>query len=152
MKTFVDSFNRTWSVSVNVATIKRVKSLMGLNLMEAVTGDLIESLKADPCLLVDVLYCVCKNEADAKGISDESFGEAMAGDAIENATDAFLDELIEFFPSEKKMILKKAFQKVKQAEKKALQMGEKYLEGLQIENRIEEKLTSIFNGASSLQE
>lgn len=147
MKTFVDSMSRTWTVAVNVATIKRIKSLLDINLMEAVTGDLIETLKSDPCLLVDVLYCVCKNEADAKGVTDESFGEAMAGDVIEFATDAFLSELIDFFPTAKRQLLKKAFQKVTEAETKALAMGEKYLDGLKMDQKIEEKLNNIFNSS-----
>ena len=152
MKTFTDTFGRTWTVTINVGTIKRVKTMLGINLLEAITDDLTEKLKNDVCLLVDVLYVICKNEADAKNITDENFGEAMAGDALENATNAFLDELIDFFPAEKKMILRKAINKVNQAEKKALEMGNKYIENMEIEKQIETKLLNIFNGAMNSQE
>ena len=152
MKTFTDCVGRTWTVTINVGTIKRVKTMIGINLLEAITDDLAEKLKNDVCLLVDVLYVICKNEADAKNITDEQFGEAMAGDALENATNAFLDELIDFFPAEKKMILRKAINKVNQAEKKALEMGNKYIENMEIEKQIETKLLNIFNGAMNSQE
>lgn len=152
MKTFTDCMGRTWTVTINVGTIKRVKTMLGINLLEAITDDLAEKLKNDVCLLVDVLYVICKNEADVKNITDENFGEAMAGDVLENATNAFLDELIDFFPAEKKMILRKAINKVNQAEKKALEMGNKYIENMEIEKQIETKLLNIFNGAMNSQE
>lgn len=152
MKTFTDCMGRTWTVTINVGTIKRVKTMLGINLLEAITDDLAEKLKNDVCMLVDVLYVICKNEADTKNITDENFGEAMAGDALENATNAFLDELIDFFPAEKKMILRKAINKVNQAEKKALEMGNKYIENMEIEKQIETKLLNIFNGAMNSQE
>jgi len=50
-------------------------------------------------LLCDVVYAVCKPEADAQGVRDEEFGKAMAGDAIEHATKALLEELVGFSPS-----------------------------------------------------
>jgi hypothetical protein len=52
-------------------------------------------------LLCDVIYGVCKPQADEQNISDEDFGRAMAGDAIEHATRALLDELVGFSPSPK---------------------------------------------------
>ena len=112
MKTFKDNADRTWTVTVNVDSIKRVRSLLSIDLMEAVEGKLIERLIGDPVLLCDVIYCVCKEDADAKGITDEEFGQAMAGDAIELATAALLEELVDFFPQGKRELLRKALAKL----------------------------------------
>lgn len=112
MKTFKDNADRTWTVTVNVDAIKRVRSLLSIDLMEAVEGKLIERLIGDPVLLCDVIYCVCKEDADAKGIKDEDFGRAMAGDAIELATTALLEELVDFFPQGKRQLLRKALAKL----------------------------------------
>jgi hypothetical protein len=60
MKTFVDNSGKTWTVTVNVGTVKKVKDLLGINLIEAITGDLIEKVETDICLFVDILYVVCK--------------------------------------------------------------------------------------------
>lgn len=96
MKTFTDVGGRTWSVVVNVAAVKRVRDLLGLDPLEIdkffpkVLGDLVTAC--------DVLYAVCKPEADARGISDSDFGAALAGDVIETAVRALVEELIDFFP------------------------------------------------------
>lgn len=143
MKTFIDNAGRTWTVSINVSTIKRVKDLLGVNLMEAVTGKLIEELEADICQYVNVIYCVCRKEADAKGVSDEAFGEALGGDALEKATDAFLDELIDFFPQAKRQIFRKAFQKRKDAETIGADRIGKKLDAIDVVKIVEEKLKTI---------
>ena len=101
MRTFKDNAGRQWSVEINVAVLKRVRGLTGTDLMQVIEGTLIEKLIRDPVLLCDVVYAICKPEADTRtpAVSDEEFGKAMAGDAIEAATTAVLEELVGFCPS-----------------------------------------------------
>ena len=99
MRSFKDNQGGQWSVEINVTAIKRVRGLTGEDLMQVIEGTLIEKLIRDPVLLCDVVYAICKPEADACSVSDEEFGKAMAGDAIEAATTAVLEELVGFCPS-----------------------------------------------------
>jgi len=99
VRTFTDNAGRTWAVAINVDAIKRVRDLLNVDLLEILDGKLIERLYRDPVLLCDVVYAACKPEADAKDVTDEDFGRAMAGDAIEHATKALLEELVGFSPS-----------------------------------------------------
>jgi hypothetical protein len=99
MRSFKDNQGRQWSVEINVTAIKRVRGLTGEDLMQVIEGTLIEKLIRDPVLLCDVVYAICKPEADCRSISDEEFGKSMAGDAIEAATTAVLEELVGFCPS-----------------------------------------------------
>jgi uncharacterized protein (DUF4213/DUF364 family) len=55
-----------------------------------------------------VLYAICKNDADKLNVSDVEFGESMSGDAISEATEAFLGELIDFFPEAKAKSFRKS--------------------------------------------
>jgi hypothetical protein len=101
MRSFTDNAGRQWQVEINVAALKRVRGLVRVDLMQPIegTGGLLERLVRDPVLLCDVVYALCKPEADTRGVSDEDFGRAMAGDAIEHATAAVLEELVAFCPS-----------------------------------------------------
>jgi hypothetical protein len=126
MKTFNDSAGRTWTVDINVDTIKRVRDLTktdderGVNLLEVVEGKLIDRLEADPILLVDVLYIVCKPEADKQNVSDEDFGRAMRGDAIANGTKALLEDLADFFPEGKRQMIRKVLAKMETLRARAM--------------------------------
>jgi hypothetical protein len=99
MKTFNDSAGRTWTLAMTIDSVKRVRDLLKINLLEPESGEppLLTQIATDEILLCDVIYCLIKPQADQLGISDEQFGQALGGDAILNAQNAFYDELIDFF-------------------------------------------------------
>ncbi len=145
MKTFTDNTGRTWTLLVNVATIKRVRALCGVDLNSIIevedgkpTTKLLERLSTDPVLLVDVLYAVCRPECEQKGVSDEDFGAAMAGDAIEQATSALLDEVIDFFPEAKRL----AFRKILSASRRFEEMARKRLAAAMADSGFEDRVVS----------
>ena len=98
---FKDNAGRTWTVAISVFAVKRCKALVGVDLYALVDERFegLSKLLGNPCDLVDVLYCLCKDEADKLGVSDEDFGRGMGGDSLEHAADAFLKELTDFFPN-----------------------------------------------------
>lgn len=99
MKTFTDNADRVWTVSITVDAIRRVRATLDINLLEFIEGNLIQRFIRDPVLLCDVIYVICRPQADELNITDEDFGRAMAGDAIEYATTALLEDLVDFSPS-----------------------------------------------------
>jgi hypothetical protein len=140
MKNFVDSLGRNWVVSVNVATIKQVRALVDVDLLKCVEGDLLRELAADPVRMVDVVYAICKNEADARQITDEDFGRAMAGDAIEHAWDALIDEVANFFPTARRQMLRRVAGKLRDLDKATMTALEKRIDNLDINKLIESTL------------
>lgn len=145
MKSFTDTLGRTWTIVVNVATIKRVRALCDVDLNAIIevddgkpSAELLERLSEDPVLLVDVLYAVCKPECDKKNVSDEDFGAAMAGDAIDQATSALLDEVIDFFPEAKRL----AFRKILSASRRFAHVARKRMEALMADGTFEDQLVS----------
>lgn len=96
MRTFVDAAGRTWTIAVTVDAVKRVRDLLKEDLLDI--ERVFPRLLIDPILLCDVVYCVCKPQADQLNISDTDFARAMAGDTIAAAKAALLEELGDFFP------------------------------------------------------
>jgi len=96
MKTFKDNAGRTWTITVNVDAIKRVRDLLDEDLLDV--KQVLQRLMIDPILLCDVIYCVCKPQADVEKISDVDFAQAMGGDAIAQAKTALVEELVNFSP------------------------------------------------------
>ncbi|MBO5309116.1 MAG: hypothetical protein J6C40_14045 [Lentisphaeria bacterium] len=160
MKTFTDNLGNSWTLSVTVGTIKRVRALCGVDLANIISVEngkapnvgLLEQLAADPVLLVDVLYAVCKPEADAKNISDEDFGRAMAGDAIELATTALLDEVIDFFPEAKRRVFRKILDASRRFEQKSKQALTALLEDPTFDAKIDKALEALTTSSGILPE
>jgi hypothetical protein len=147
VRTFADNAGRTWTVTINIDALKRVKGLLAVNLLDAIEGKLLEKLIADPVLLCDILYCLCKPQADAQSVSDEDFGRSMAGDAIEAATTAFLEELADFFPAQKRELLRKALGKLRKLEAMAFTAAGARLDSPELEEQLREMIAGGLSGS-----
>jgi hypothetical protein len=150
MQTFKDNAGRTWTVDINVATLKRVRGLTGEDLMQVIEGTLIEKLIRDPVLLCDVVYAICKPEADSRSVSDDEFGKAMAGDAIEAATTAVLEELVDFCPSPRdRANLGRVLQATRKVMDRARDLVEKKLDSGELDRLADRLLSGEATAGSS---
>ena len=140
MHSFVDNVSRTWAIDLNVTCLKRVRALCEVDLMAVVDGRLLERLVTDPILLCDVLYAVCKDQADERDVTDEQFGRAMAGDVIDLATKALLEALVDFFPQRKRGVLARAVAKLRQFEARALAVAESRFDNPKLDELMEKAL------------
>ncbi|QDU39670.1 hypothetical protein Mal4_40160 [Maioricimonas rarisocia] len=131
MSNFTDRTGRTWQVDVNVAAVKRVRDTLGINLL-AVLDDgarLLADLHDDPILLVDVLYVICRPEAETAGVDDEAFGRAMSGDALLAAHAALIEGLEGFFPNPgQRAVLKTLVGKIRGAAEALMEHAETTLQ------------------------
>jgi hypothetical protein len=143
MHSFNDTQGRPWTITLNVDAIRRVRSVLNVNLLEAIEGKLLERLITDPVLLCDILFVIVQPEAISKGVSDEDFGRALGGDVLDVATTALLEELVDFFPSAKRTVFRKALTKLKQLETLAIETATQRLESSELEDRMKAALASI---------
>jgi len=139
-------------VAVDVAAVKRARALAGFDLVGVLDRrDDIDRLARDPVMLVDVLYAVCKPEADARGVSDEAFGKAMAGDAIEHAAQALVEAVVSFSPNPRvRAMHMMALEKARAAQARALDALERGLEE-RLEAEIDSALSKLGDMSGSSQ-
>lgn len=129
MKIWKDAEGHTYETKITVAEIRDVKTELGINLMDIATGDLLQKISEDVILLCDILYVINRSQAKAFGIDDAQFGRNLYGDALEEATHAFMEEMINFFPNQRtRQLLTKAMTKGQERMDKALDLAEKTLE------------------------
>jgi hypothetical protein len=105
LKQFKDSQGREWTIDVTIGQIKRVRDLVKVNLY-ALFQEEAKRLFSDPVLLVDTLYVLCQQQAEARKMSDEDFGRIFEGDVLEAAANALLEAVLDFFPSSRRTILR----------------------------------------------
>ncbi len=142
MQKFVDRAGRIWIVDIDNTTLRRVKTVTGVQLLDAIDGELITRLSSDPLLLGDVLYAICKPQAEKQDVTEEAFGEGLAGNAIDDATHALLEALINYFPESRRRLLRKAAEKQKMIETRGLSAIEKRLDDPNLVERIVADLES----------
>ena len=136
MQKFIDRRGRVWIVDIDNTTLRRVKALTDVRLLDAIDGDLISQLSSDPLILGDVLFAICKPQADQQDVGDESFAEGLAGDSIDEACKALVDALVAYFPESRRRLLRKAADKQKMIETRGLEAIEKRLDDPNLVDRI----------------
>ena len=167
MRQFRDTKGRTWKVELNVRQMKRVRDALGVdlvNVIEArrdgtVAADTLERVANDPVLLADILWVLCEGEAKPAplpghppdggqpaaggyGVTEEEFGASLAGDVISDATRAFLDELVDFFPGARRLFLRKAVDLARKCEAEGEAVLKAALESPGLAERLKTSLSS----------
>ena len=115
MKFFKDKKNLEWRLVVNVAALKAVKSVCGVDLFNIISlkegekPDLsrLTALAEDPILLVDVLYTLCAKQIAERNMTPEEFAEGLNGDVLEKAFHSLIMETFDFFPEAKRLTMTK---------------------------------------------
>ena len=149
-RTFNDTKGRSWDLTLTVSGAKRVKALTDTDLLDAIDGKLLESLVGSPMLLVDVIYAIVKPQADKAGVTAEQFGEALAGNAIDEATSAFLEGLTDFFPPSRRRVLKMALEKTKALQERVVTKAAELLESDRLDKAVDAELAKLGDPADVL--
>ena len=149
MKAFTDAKGRSWEIELNIRQMKRVRDILGVDLVNviqtnkdgSIATDTIDRVANDPILLCDILWVLCEQQAKLAGVTDDDFGSSLAGDSIETATRAFLDELVDFFPGARRLILKKAVGLARKYEMESAAAVAEALESPEFEERMKTLLS-----------
>ncbi len=155
MKAFKDAQGRSWEIVVNVVTAKRVRDLCGgIDLLTILnppavdkegnplplTPEQEETAKVlrDSYTLVMVLWVLCQKQCEEKGVSEEDFGGSLVGDPIEQAQDALVQEVVNFFPLSRRVIYQKIVDKIHDYGKTTTEIALKKLDTIDLQH-----LTSV---------
>jgi len=143
---FKDNLDREWIVDINVTSIKRVRTLTEdeVNLFAACSKKerLMEKLSTDPELLCNVVYCLCKPQAEERQLSEDDFGEAMSGEAIDSATAAVLEGLALFFRKGQRRLIQAATAKMEKLEDVTVERALEHVESPDFDAAFDKLLTA----------
>lgn len=123
MATFKDQNGREWMLKLHAPLIAEVRKACNVDLASI---ESFEQLSRDPVLLVNVLWCCVRKQAGST--TDEQFGEALAGDAIERAVEALLAAFQDFCPASTRNLIAKAMSKARGVEAKQEELMDALLE------------------------
>lgn len=117
MPSFVDANGREWNVSITVEELAAVKDSLDVHLTKLVDEDIqsLFMLIADPIQCVNVLWVICRLQAESRGIDQKQFARGFAGEAFEHAGRCLVRAVFNFFPSSRRDPLLRLIEKTEQA-------------------------------------
>ena len=149
MASFDDSENRSWTLRIDVNAIRRVRDALGVDLPDLAGGPLLGRVAGDPVLLVDILYVLCRGQAEDRSVEAEAFGAAMVGDAIDRATAALLEALADFCPSREAALIRQILEGGQALRERLLARAEKRLADADLEKVADSLVAESGDSASS---
>lgn len=146
MHLFKDRDGREWTVDITVLTVERVKAACGVDLpslfAERMAG--LDTLLSDPFKLVAVIFECCRPGAEKAGLTIDSLKEAWNGETADSAIEAWLEELVGFFPdARRREALQKAIQSLRDLGTKVMERGAAMLTPEAVEAAAEQTVAAI---------
>lgn len=124
MRTFKTKDGSEWAVQVTVGTVKRVLDETGLKLTDLfATGKQIDQFFSDDVQFCLVLAAVIRPQLEAAKKTTDDFLETIDGTCVEQAVEALIGEVADFFQEPRKGLLKKAMAKWQAANAKVRAEG-----------------------------
>ena len=145
MRTFQDTAGKTWTLSLNIVTAKKIRDALAVDFFDDDIGETVGKIASNPILLADVLWVCVEEQANKEGVSDEDFGRALGGDVISHATDSFLDELVDFYPEKKRQLLSTMLQKLRTTEAAYIEKAMSMMTSEVMDNVIQQELAKLDN-------
>lgn len=101
MATFYDHDRRPYTLSITLGGVKRVRALLGIDLLSPYEENRLVGGKkpADLVDIIDTIYLLVSADADRHGLTDEQWAAAMGGEQMDAAVVVFYEEWERFFRS-----------------------------------------------------
>lgn len=120
MKTFTDTEGRHWNIKGTLGAFERVKTACGVDMLDLPTTQKCLQQISDVFALGRVLYVMCEDQCQERGVTPEQFADAFNADTLHAASEALIEEVIFFCRKELRPALQMALDKARQAERKML--------------------------------
>ena len=121
---------KEWVIDVTYLTVKRVRDLCSVNLLDICNLDK-ESLSgwvADDLRVLEVVCAVVRPQLAAVDMSDEDFFAACDGGVLKEAVERLVDQVSDFFQEPRRGLVKKVILKLRETEKKMEAQAEKAID------------------------
>lgn len=128
MRTFKDTEGVDWKLSIDMQSAMLIRTEVGIDILDIAEGKDLTQISGDLLVLGAVLWLLVVEQAVTLNLDEKQFFRRLDGDAIEAATVALVAECLDFFPKEKRALLKSAWDKIKNVEAKGVQKAMTLLE------------------------
>jgi hypothetical protein len=119
MATFRTTDGADWTIAVNVGVIKRVIEDTGVRLTDIFASDAkVGEFFSDDVKFSEVIWSIVRPQADAKQKTADEFFSVINGAVIEQAAEAMLTEIVDFFQEPRRTLLRRVLDRFRAAQKR----------------------------------
>lgn len=140
MHTFTDIHGAEWTLDINVDARNQVKA--SVPTVDFYDVDCITRL-SDKETLGAVLFVLVREQLEQRQKTGRDFFKGIKGDVWDRVLDAFHAELIDFFQSGERQLMRKALDKTRTLKQMALARANQVLDSNELEEKLRAKLNDL---------
>ena len=129
MKEFYDGNNRKWLLNIKISSCKVVMEATNIDI--ATFPECINQL-ADIFVFSKILWLLIKGQAEKANVTEEDFYDSLDGEVVDKAFQAFLEEIVNFSPPQKRELLRKLIKKAMEHSETQMKIVEAQIESLNL--------------------
>lgn len=118
MHAFRDGKQRTWKLEIHCDAVEEIQEKLGVNVLDLMDKDssLLQQLTLFPPLVAKICLVAISEQLAASSIGEKEWRQTMTGDALSDATEALLAEIINFSPRSRRPLLQAVLDKNREVE------------------------------------
>jgi hypothetical protein len=120
-RSFTDGEGREWVLFLDINLARAIRKNLSFDILNVMDGAGLQRLANDVELLVNVIYQLCKKQAQERKVTEEQFGHALVGDVLGDACDELMEAISDFFPKRKREMLQKILEASRKFEQDAME-------------------------------
>ena len=142
MHKFKDVDNNEWVIQLDTHMARSLRKELGVDLLN-LDEETISKLSSDTETLVDIISFICTDQIKSKDMDERKFAQCMVNDALDNASEALMQELVFISRRSRREIVAKAWEKIKAAEELMTARAMDMLDSGVVERKTEEAIQEM---------
>lgn len=142
MHTFKDAKGDEWSIELDTSVAREIRKELGVDLLSLDEGT-VAKLVSDDEALVDVISFICTEQIKRRELDARGFAGRLVGEAIDDACDALVQEVVFISRRSRKQVVAKAWEKIKAAEERLMTEGCQVLDSGVIERQTDQAIREM---------
>ena len=142
MHKFKDNNGLEWEIELNIAVVKKIRNELEVDL-NALTEGQMADITTKPETLVDIISVICTPQIVKRELDEYSFANCMIGEAIDNAYEALVKELIFISRHNQRQVVARAWETVQKADKKLTSAQLRMLESPEMDQKINKMIQGV---------
>ena len=143
MHTFKDAIGEEWAITLDTVLCRQILKSCGVNLLE-LDPQSMAVLIGDDATLVDVISLCCTDQILRRKLDERGFAQRLVGDALDDAVNALMGELVFICrPAEKRAVLQAAWKRATEATDRLYKHAEELINSEQTQRELDKVVQQL---------
>lgn len=149
MPQFTDTKSRVWHLELSIGLALTIRSRLQVDFLNLLDGKALDAINRSDETLVNVLWLLCTEQAQAAGVDEVAFAMGLGGDALGQAIESLLEALVLFTRPDNRPAIAKVLQKIREIHGRQIELAIRKTDSPELEQAVLAHLAKVGSQADA---